>query len=473
MSLWDRITTRYRAGSTFWEGEASGAAMIFTSAAGGNREQSVNSLISEAQRMYQTNGVVWSTILARIMVFSQARFTFQSKVDKRTFGKPTLSLLEYPWPNGATSDLLARMEQDVSLAGNAYIWKPEPDRLVRIPPNEVTIISKEEDGGFRTVLGYDWDPQPLMTGGRSEKARFIPVEEIGHYAPIPDPAASFRGMSWLTPVIREVLGDKELTDYKTNFLSNSATPSMLVKYPIKLRGDTIDSIVQRFTAKYAGANGLKTLVLDQGADATPMGSTFDQLNLTAVMTAGAERICAAGGVPMDIAGLQGATSNAEWGASMRRFADITLRFLWESACSSLEPIVDGIPDQGVRLWYDVTDVAALRQSETERAQTIQVKAAAILTLEQAGYTRESVVAAVVADDLTLLVAEPLAPPPGISEQLKDTDQLVDGESKPVTLPNAPQIGPRVSRPQTPATVAAKPNTFAHIPSVNAAKNGSG
>src|SRR6185312_9525851 len=112
------------------------------------------------------------------------------------------------------------------------------------------------------------------------------------------------------------------------------------------------------------------------ADATPMGSTFDQLNLDKVMTAGAERICAAAGVPLVIANLQGATSNAEWGAAMRRFADMTMRPLWRSVCAALQPLVEDVPAQGVRLWYDVTDVAALRQSETERAQTIQVKAAA-------------------------------------------------------------------------------------------------
>jgi len=407
------------------------------------------------------------------MLFTEARFTFQSLVDKRTFGDTTLRVLEYPWPNGTTAELLGRMEQDISLAGNSYIWKPEPDRLVHVPPHEVTIISSLSDG-YRTVLGYDWDPTPLMTGGRSENARFLPVEEVAHWSPIPDPQATFRGMSWLTSVLREVEADQQLTSYKSTFLANSATPSMLVKYAAKLRPDTIDSIAQRFQAKYAGPSGIKTLVLDQGADATPMGSTFDQLNLDKVMTAGAERICAAAGVPLVIANLQGATSNAEWGAAMRRFADMTMRPLWRSVCAALQPLVENVPEQGVRLWYDVTDVAALRQSETERAQTIQVKAAAILTLEQAGYTRESCVDAVVADDLTLLVPAPLAPPEAVKEDVKVTDQLTDGQNPaPVVLPTAPQIGPRVSRPQTPATVAAKPNTFAHIPSVNAAKNGSG
>ena len=38
---------------------------------------------------------------------------------------------------------LARMEQDVSLAGNSYTWAPPgEDRLVRLRPDWVTIVSE-------------------------------------------------------------------------------------------------------------------------------------------------------------------------------------------------------------------------------------------------------------------------------------------------------------------------------------------
>ena len=47
---------------------------------------------------------------------------------------PRLRVLEEPWPGGTSGELLARMEQDVSWAGNAYIWDAG-DRLVRWRPD--------------------------------------------------------------------------------------------------------------------------------------------------------------------------------------------------------------------------------------------------------------------------------------------------------------------------------------------------
>jgi hypothetical protein len=31
---------------------------------------------------------------------------------------------------------------------------------------------------------------------------------VAHWSPIPDPLANFRGMSWLTPVLREIDADQ-------------------------------------------------------------------------------------------------------------------------------------------------------------------------------------------------------------------------------------------------------------------------
>ena len=94
-------------------------------------------------------------------------------------------------------------------------------------------------------------------------------------------------------------------------------------------------------------------------------------------------------------GLAAATySNYE--LAMRRFADLTMRPLWRSAAASLAKLV-AVPD-GARLWYDVTDIAALREGETERATTNQVNASAMQTLIAAGYTPDSVTSAIISGE---------------------------------------------------------------------------
>ena len=66
--------------------------------------------------------------------------------------------LEVPFgPPTTTGDLLARMEQDVSLAGNAFIWDaPGEDRLVRLRPDWTTIVSEVVHVG-----GGGWYRRPL------------------------------------------------------------------------------------------------------------------------------------------------------------------------------------------------------------------------------------------------------------------------------------------------------------------------
>ena len=68
--------------------------------------------------------------------------------------------------------------------------------------------------------------------------------------------------------------------------------------------------------------------------------------------------------------------------------------------TALSRLVD-VP-AGARLWYDTTDIAALREAEKDRADAAQVWASAASTLLTAGYTAESVTAALTASDLTLL-----------------------------------------------------------------------
>src|SRR3546814_18880675 len=106
-------------------------------------------------------------------------------------------LLEEPWPNGTTRELLARMEQDVSLAGNFYAVR-EAGRLRRLRPDWVSIVlsAPAAEAVESDVAGYVYSP-----GGKSGKGqpRASSVEEICNRSPLPDPDAPYRGMSWLTP----------------------------------------------------------------------------------------------------------------------------------------------------------------------------------------------------------------------------------------------------------------------------------
>lgn len=356
---------------------------------------------------YTSNAVVFAVILARLNLFSEAEFKFRDLTTKRLFGTPDLAILENPWPNGTTGELLARMEQDASLAGNSYTLRriDEPDRLVRLRPDWVDIVRVDPCGlvgsDSATIAGYYHYPEGRQGDHPGE---FLQVEEVAHWTPIPDPFQQWMGMSWLTPVVREINADLSMTAYQREFFNNAATPNSLIRYPQELKPGALEQIATRWNARYSGANGWKTAVLDSGADMTIIGNTFDQMKFTDLQSAGENRIASAAGVPAIVAGLKeglDAATYSNYSTAMRRFADMTMRPNWRSACAALAKLVT-VPT-GARLWYDTTDIAALREGEKERADTMAVLSGAASTLLMAGYEAASITSALTAGDMSLLV----------------------------------------------------------------------
>lgn len=406
MRLLDRMIRRY--GDTFWEGQASGAAILTTTYGSPDREALSPQFTQANIHANASNGIVFGAIAARMTLFSEARFQYQSKTDKHLYGNQTLQVLENPFgPNTTTGELLVRMEQDVSLAGNSYI-ADVGDQLVRLRPDWVTIVSEmvpmpTGPGTYRRVAGYWFEP-PVPERDAYGMPQMFPVDEVVHWAPIPDPEAQFRGMSWLTPVLREVNADNALTSYKLKYLQNAATPNIILRYTQKLQPATIDAIRERMAARYGGVdNAFKTLVLDQGADMTVVGHSLEQMSFATVQAAGENRILVASRVPGIVVGSKEglmAATYSNYQQAMRSFVDLFARPQWRSACAALEKLVP-VP-AGSRLWFDVGDVSALRQGEQEQAQTALTMANAIAMLCRFGYDPMSSVAAVQAGDMTLL-----------------------------------------------------------------------
>jgi hypothetical protein len=413
LRLWDKLARR----AGYWEGLASGAAVLTTSYGSPDREAILPQAASWAKDSYRSSSVVFSAILARMMLFSEATFQLQAKDDKHLFGLPSLSLLEEPFGDGTSSgELLVRMELDVSFAGNSYTWgEPGGDRLVRLRPDWTTIVSElvqvPGGGSYRRKIGYWVEPPKGVYGqGRGE---MYPADEVAHWAPVPDPDAEFRGMSWLTPVYRDVVGDQGMVTHKIKYLENAASPNLLIRYAQKLHPGTIDSVRERMAARYGGAdNAFKTLVLDQGADASVIGNSLQQMDFSVVGAAGEQRILAASMVPGVLVGLEPLRGAGRgYQESMQKFANLWARPAWRSACAVLDRFVAGLPS-GARLWFDTSDIAALQDGELERGQAALVRGQALLTCRQAGYTRDSAVKFVQSGDVTQLQPDPAALPPG-------------------------------------------------------------
>jgi phage portal protein BeeE len=361
---------------------------------------------------YKSNGIVFACMATRAMHFSEARFAyrrFQNGRPQAIFTDQSLSLLETPWPGGTTRDLLSQMLMDADLAGNAFVAKVGSDRLARLRPDWVTIAvgvpgdsSADAWDSQAEVVGYFYKPGGY--GSDYEVELFSP-EQVAHFKPHQDPEARFRGMSPLQPIIREIMADKAATTHKLSFLERGATPNLMVKLDVPDLAE-FNEWISAFKEQHEGArNAGKTIFMAAGADATVIGTNLQQIDFKAVQGGGETRIAAALRVHPSLVGLseglQGSALNAGNYQSVRRnFADGTMRPLWGEACGVLENLVDH--PGGAHLWYDERDIAFLKEDLKERAEVAFLRAQTIRQYVDAGFKPDDVVAAVDADDISLL-----------------------------------------------------------------------
>jgi phage portal protein BeeE len=356
------------------------------------------------------NAIVAACIHVRMLVFSEARFAWQRYSASRPgdmYGTPALAPLERPWPSATTGDLLARMEVDASLYGNSYFIR-DGNELVRLDPTRVIITTGTIEDKIsaapvaQRLIGYS-----LVDEQGAEVAFFQP-SEIAHYRPLASPTHPYRGASWLQSIMTDIHVDTALTEYKSAFLRNAATPNLVVSFDPSISKEAFDRFRESMDARHRGtANAYRTLYLGGGADVKVVGSSFSQMDMKQVQGAGETRIAAAAGVPASIVGisegLAGSSLNAgNYGAARRRFADGTIRPLWRAACGALSVLVPP-PDGASRLWFDDRDVSFLQEDVADNAEIRAKDALTMRTLVDGGFDPASVVDAVHTGDMSRLV----------------------------------------------------------------------
>jgi phage portal protein BeeE len=389
----------------FWELDAYRAG-LFSQGSTRNAERIENDFEGYAAQAYKANGIVFGCIDRRVQVFSQARFQwrrYRQGQPQELFGTPELRLLERPWPNGTTGELLSLMEIDNSLAGNFYATTADSRgrigrnssgptrRIVRMRPDWVTLIidapSGDPYGLDARVVGYEYEPK--TDSGRRDPVLLLP-EEVCHYSPKPDPIARFRGMSWLSPVIDEVAADKATTRHKRKVFQNGAVPMMALKFDKDVRREDFLTFVREFNSSHQGVDQwYKTLFLANGADPKPLSFDFKALDMKSLQGAGETRLAVAAGVPAAILGisegLAGSTLNAgNFGAARRLFVDTTQQDLWRKAAPSLRNLVTP-PGDDVELEIDPRHIPFLREDAKDDAEIRRLEAEALARAFAAGF----------------------------------------------------------------------------------------
>jgi hypothetical protein len=380
--------------------------------------------------------------MVRALVLSQARFTLRNrpwtKTPRRTFGTSALGLLERPWPNGTTGDLIRKMEWHAGLAGNSFVtnWQQNGRLRVLRPDWCAVVYGSQQEPDDPTgaldgeILGYVYQNGGIGPFNQNE-LRTLPVSSVAHWYPLPDPENAGLGMSWITPAIRDIQGDMLAAQHKVTYFSNGATPNLVVKGIPAVTKDQFNDIVDMIDDRHTGVvNAYRTLYLTAGADASVVGANLAEIDFRAVQAGGETRVSFLSRVPAPLLGigegLQGSSLNAgNFAASRRMFADSWIYPVLQDLAATLAPLVSVPAD--AELWTDTADMPILREDAKDAADIEQVKANTITALVKDGFSPESAIIAVTSQDMTQLVHTGLVSvqlqPPRTELQKAQTIQL--------------------------------------------------
>lgn len=433
----------------------------------GKRAQEVSNTLPGYFGALKMSPPAFAAQMVRATVLSQAKFIFRnnraSRTPGRLFGTSALAPLEKPWTNATTGELLSRIEWHSGLAGNAYV-AITGKRLRVLRPDWVIIIfgshQQPEDAAHALdgeVIGYAY------CNGGHQQAKYKPEvllpDQVAHYSPLPDPECAGVGMSWITPAVREIQGDRAATDHKLAFFSNGATPNMVVKGITAADKEQFDEIVDAMDTQHAGVrNAYKTLYLAAGADATVVGSDLHQMDFKHTQGAGETRISMLSRVHPVILGasegLAGSSLNAgNFNAARRLWADSWVYPTLQDVAAALAPLIK-VPNDA-DLWTDTSDMPILREDAKDAAEIEDLKAKTITKYVVEGFTPESAIAAVDGQDVKLLVHSGLLSvqlqPPGTVAQPAVTPRPATGTtppstSSPLMTPKPKSSGPKPGPP---------------------------
>jgi hypothetical protein len=401
----------------------------------GEREIVFPDFLGLIEGSYARNGVIFACIMTRVSLFRQARFQWQQMRNSQpgnTFGTPELAVLDRPEPGQTTSDLLARAILDADIAGNWFGLR-RPDRIKRLFPHWMTMVLGSKNtadlglGGWdpdAELIGYSYIPGGIASG--NPPIVFLP-EEIAHWAPVPDPLAQYRGISWLTPILRETMADSAATAHKLAYFRNAATPNIAVTLPPTMTKDKASEWIDLFEQEHKGVlNAYRSIYFGGGASITPVGSSMQQMTFKDLQNSAETRITAAAGLHPVIVpfseGLTGSSLNAgNFQQAARLVADKTLHPLWVGIAGALERVMVR-PNPAARLWYD-DDIPFLRTDVKDQADITQKYEQTITSYVVQGFTPDSAIDAVVSSDPTRLQHTGL-----VSVQLQPPGSTVPGEA---------------------------------------------
>lgn len=277
---------------------------------------------------------------------------------------PVSKLFARPNQHFSRQKLMELVISWLELSGNAYlklvkvggeikeIWPVSPDRISPIPSLDST----------KFIEGY----KIVAEGGAEKIDPDYNVDNILHIKLV-DPSNPYLGISPLQAASKSVDLDNAQLEWNTSTMQNRGVVDGVFTFKRPIDGQQAQSIVDRLVDKFSGKkNARKPLVIGDDATYTRLSLNAIELDFLNSRRHNREEILSVFGVPPQLIGIQDSSTYNNYAISMRIF--------WET---TVLPLLDMLKDtlnhafnlqDGLSIGYDVSEVAALRNNEDEKAK---------------------------------------------------------------------------------------------------------
>ena len=371
--------------------------------------------VNRIHQIHNRHGVVAAAVETRALLLSQVRFRFR-RVDGTLYGTRELLPLERPGSK-TRPELLKALEVDVSYSGTAVVAR-RGGELFRLAPDKVRfVLASDSDPTWSgdvlippydtRVVGVTYDPGTSPRTREVSQIETFAVGEFAVWAPEPDPVHFWKGTSWVTSVVREMLIDGQVTDHEGKFFEKAATPGLVFMMSPDRSPEEIKAYADVVNTKFAGvANSYKNMFLGGATDVKVVGSSLVDLGLGELQGTYENRVAVRSMIPAAILGIKESLSGSplngsNYASARRKMADAWFTPTVDNLCAALEAIVPA-PADGSELSFDPSRVLFLQEDQKDAADITQTNAVAMRQLVEAGFEPTSVVAAVTTGDMSKL-----------------------------------------------------------------------
>jgi HK97 family phage portal protein len=277
---------------------------------------------------------------------------------------PISLLFKRPNPHFSRQKLMELVVSWLELSGNAYlklifvngqvkeIWPISPDRISPVPSTDPS----------KFIDGY----KVVRDGGAEVIDPDFNDENILHIK-LFDPSNPYLGISPLQAASKSVDLDNAQLEWNTSTMQNRGVVDGVFTFKRPIDGAQAQSIMERIVDKFSGRkNARKPLVIGDDATYTRLSLNPIELDFQNSRKHNREEILSVFGVPPQLIGIQDSSTYNNYAISMRIF--------WET---TVLPLLDMIKDAfnhhfqlegGYSIGYDISEVAALRNNEDEKAK---------------------------------------------------------------------------------------------------------